>query len=275
MALSGIWLLLAISPIWGCPPPWHAEGPHCYMYMTNPRDWTTADDNCFDEGGHLVSIDDDQEESYVTSFRDAQGVVGNPVWVGLKATADGTWMWGDYTPLLWSQIGLLPIPPLDHCLTLSGQAGLHSWEPVPCLMPLDYLCEVDIEVHSGWGEWGEWSPCGCQTPRSRVRSCDNPAPQGNEDYCLGHGEETQSCNTLQCFVTRHWHRMGKDQKNRLGPVLEEVTSPSRIQCASSCAVVATCQSFSFEQSSRSCVLLSTSLTPSDLEDDLGWETWTK
>ncbi|XP_046345482.2 regenerating islet-derived protein 4-like isoform X2 [Haliotis rufescens] len=222
MALSGIWLLLAISPIWGCPPPWHVEGPHCYMYMTNPRDWTTADDNCFDEGGHLVSIDDDQEESYVTSFRDAQGVVGNPVWVGLKATADGSWMWGDYTPLLWSRIGLLATPPPDHCLALSGQVGVHSWEPVPCVMPLDYLCEVDIG-----------------------------------------------------FVTRHWHRMGKDQKNRLGPVLEEVTSPSRIRCASSCAVVATCQSFSFEQSSRSCVLLSTSLTPSDLQDGLGWETWTK
>lgn len=52
--------------------------------------------------------------------RDAQGVVENPVWVGLKATAEGSWMWGDYTPLLWSQIGLLAIPLPGKCIVEQG-----------------------------------------------------------------------------------------------------------------------------------------------------------
>ncbi|XP_067654410.1 type-2 ice-structuring protein-like [Haliotis asinina] len=226
MGLSNIWMLLAISPVWGCPEPWYTEGPHCYMYMSNPTDWTTASENCINEGGHLVSIGDDQEQSFLTSFRDSQGVVENPVWLGLKGDTNQEWIWADNTPLLWSEIQFLDPPLTDNCLSLTGQLGMHSWDPIPCVMPLDSICEFD----------------------------------GAEDTGV---------------IAGHWHRIGKDKKNRLGPVLEEVVAPSRIRCASSCAVAASCLSFSFEPFNTSCVLLSASLVPSDLVPGIGWETWTK
>lgn len=51
-------------------------------------------------------------------------------------------------------------------------------------------------VDGGWGDWGSCSAdCGGGT---QTRSCDNPAPSGGGDDCVG--EASQACNTDDCVT---------------------------------------------------------------------------
>ncbi|XP_035673766.1 coadhesin-like [Branchiostoma floridae] len=58
-----------------------------------------------------------------------------------------------------------------------------------------------------WSAWNGWSACsetcgdGTQT---RSRSCDNPEPVNDGADCVGHGDETQSCNEGDCPVAGQW-----------------------------------------------------------------------
>ncbi|XP_030052234.1 SCO-spondin [Microcaecilia unicolor] len=75
----------------------------------------------------------------------------------------------------------------------------------PCFGPdhENQPCNIQLCSRNGnWSEWGPWTGCSktCgEGVRTRIRSCDNPAPLGDGDYCEGSGVNMEACH-LECPV---------------------------------------------------------------------------
>ena len=54
-----------------------------------------------------------------------------------------------------------------------------------------------IHIDGDWGPWTSWSSCsiscGKGGVRKRARQCDNPAPKGTGENCVGEHEQLKSC----------------------------------------------------------------------------------
>ncbi|XP_059151468.1 hemicentin-1-like [Physella acuta] len=106
--------------------------------------------------------------------------------------------------------------PWGHCSASCGR-GEHSRvrscdNPRPenggrnCVGPSVEVSSCMIEacpVHGNWGAWNLWSECSLTCGgghRRRIRACNNPAPSGSGQPCMGSAEETENCNSQQCPV---------------------------------------------------------------------------
>ncbi|XP_015249550.1 PREDICTED: complement component C7-like, partial [Cyprinodon variegatus] len=47
-------------------------------------------------------------------------------------------------------------------------------------------------IHGSWSCWSSWSSCS-EGQRSRTRSCNNPAPRGGGQHCIGEQREQKPC----------------------------------------------------------------------------------
>ena len=59
-----------------------------------------------------------------------------------------------------------------------------------------------LVVDGGWGDWSAFSHCSESCGggnQARARVCDSPSPAGGGATCSGVSEETQACNTQECF----------------------------------------------------------------------------
>ncbi|CAC5412630.1 unnamed protein product [Mytilus coruscus] len=64
------------------------------------------------------------------------------------------------------------------------------------------ICSVD-------GEWGSWSTTPCSVTcgngfKFRNRSCDNPSPSKDGQYCVGNSTEYSNCRLRNCPVDGQW-----------------------------------------------------------------------
>ncbi|WAR08204.1 TSP1-like protein, partial [Mya arenaria] len=58
-------------------------------------------------------------------------------------------------------------------------------------------------IDGAWSFWGSWGQCDVTCgngTRSRVRTCDNPAPAHGGNVCPGDREQTITCIVNQCPV---------------------------------------------------------------------------
>lgn len=69
-------------------------------------------------------------------------------------------------------------------------------------------------VDGNWSAWETWSSCSktCDNgTRTRVRSCNNPAPAHEGKDCAGEGKKSEVCLVRHCPGKRHfltgWRRM--------------------------------------------------------------------
>jgi len=66
--------------------------------------------------------------------------------------------------------------------------------------------ENPCPINGGWGEWLDWEVCSVSCgggEQTRLRSCDNPAPEHGGDDCSVDGSsnsETQNCNENPCPI---------------------------------------------------------------------------
>lgn len=62
-------------------------------------------------------------------------------------------------------------------------------------------------VHGVWGQWNEWKECPVScggADQTRIRVCDNPAPEFGGDDCTeddSSSSETRRCNEESCPST--------------------------------------------------------------------------
>ena len=60
-----------------------------------------------------------------------------------------------------------------------------------------------IIVNGMWAEWTTWSKCSktCGIGEHiRIRSCSNPAPRNNGEYCAGPKSEKEFCMNQNCDI---------------------------------------------------------------------------
>ncbi|XP_019730955.1 hemicentin-1 isoform X2 [Hippocampus comes] len=66
---------------------------------------------------------------------------------------------------------------------------------------------LNVQVHGGYSEWAEWSPCSLTCgigSQKRQRQCNNPLPANGGRHCAGSGTETRSCHGKPCPVDGKW-----------------------------------------------------------------------
>ncbi|XP_058850011.1 C-type lectin domain family 4 member E-like [Acipenser ruthenus] len=92
-----------------CPQNWDLFNGKCYYFSTDRMNWTSSRDNCTSLGGHLVIIESDVEQRFLSDkaliiTRSSQGAYryeDKSYWIGLTdAVTEGTWLWVDGTPLI-------------------------------------------------------------------------------------------------------------------------------------------------------------------------------
>ena len=77
-------------------------GHSCYELFNHNVSWTTADNNCQRRFGHLVQINDTQEEAFIQQFMMSHSPK-HAVWIGLHDRYDEevfTWTTGKYRCIL-------------------------------------------------------------------------------------------------------------------------------------------------------------------------------
>jgi len=68
-------------------------GSSCYVVVTQPDHWATAERTCLSYGGHLVSVNDQPEQDYLVSFL-GKNYNHHSAWIGLNDGArEGQFEW--------------------------------------------------------------------------------------------------------------------------------------------------------------------------------------
>ncbi|XP_038842304.1 CD209 antigen-like protein A [Salvelinus namaycush] len=77
-----------------CPKGWKKFGSSsCYYLSAEKKPWEYAEQDCLGRGTHLVIINSDEEQKFLTALRTIS-------WIGLtERETKGTWKWVDGTPL--------------------------------------------------------------------------------------------------------------------------------------------------------------------------------
>lgn len=139
----------------GCPFGWTKYSLHCYYYSVSRKTWTTAENTCEQFGGHLVIIEDNDEDSFIQSFLNVSKTYANDwlssyTWAGASDLAEeGTWLWVTGKPVgvftNWRGQG----PNNGHhgshtedCMDLSGG----GWNDNDCASYFSFVCEIKAKV---------------------------------------------------------------------------------------------------------------------------------
>ena len=150
-----------------------------YKEVETGQHWVLAERDCESEGGHLIIIDDEVENTWLSTFA-AKALTNNKsthqlAWMGLGDSASegefhwvtgpalGTAYWSDNEPnMAFSD---------EDCVEMraSGQ-----WNDDRCDAPLIYVCECDGAVSADqWCDSNAEATCGdCMTPCDSGQICD-------------------------------------------------------------------------------------------------------
>jgi len=115
--------------------PWlvnEADG-HAYRISWQPETWFDADKRCQDFGGHLATINTEDENRFVASM----SAVG--IWLGATSTGSvPTWTTGEPFDLDGHWVSGDPNSTTVQCVMATTR---DLWEDIPCNSPLYALCE--------------------------------------------------------------------------------------------------------------------------------------
>ena len=134
-----------------CDEGWEKNGNHCYLWVTEKKNWTNnAEDFCQEEGGHLASVSSNETMRYVLALWSRQNKPH--VWLGGNVLdQEGIWKWTDCTH--WEFEFWAPTNPDnsggdEHCLHIFTGTGTDNpqgfWNDVPCSWKTDFLCSQKL-----------------------------------------------------------------------------------------------------------------------------------
>ncbi|KAG7225794.1 hypothetical protein INR49_014445 [Caranx melampygus] len=75
-----------------CPNGWYHHGTRCFMFVRTPMNWYSAEEYCNGLGGHLASVTNPREYSFLQQITDTAWE--NAAWLG-GFYLQGRWMWID------------------------------------------------------------------------------------------------------------------------------------------------------------------------------------
>ncbi|XP_062384361.1 CD209 antigen-like protein E [Sardina pilchardus] len=133
-----------------CPEGWKHHRGKCYLFSSSEMNWEGSRDHCITLGGHLVIVNDQEEQHFL-----AAQLKGVPHWIGLN-DVEGQWRWVDNKSLsdtgvvFWfnrSHLNETDEPdnrkedPLgENCATISLHTG--GWQDYSCKNNNTFICET-------------------------------------------------------------------------------------------------------------------------------------
>ncbi|XP_070582570.1 macrophage mannose receptor 1-like [Erythrolamprus reginae] len=151
-----------------CPNGWVGYAKHCYQLNRDHKTWEDASVSCQKDGGHLLSIHDIEEYSFIFSQLGYKST--DTLWIGLNDQkissyfewSDGTTVrfikWQKGEPTLISNVQ-------EDCVIMSGENGY--WADHFCEEELGYICKkqppeflpvtdevADPKCQNGWKRYG-------------------------------------------------------------------------------------------------------------------------
>ncbi|XP_074078140.1 lithostathine-1-like [Macrotis lagotis] len=128
-----------------CPQGFGFHGSHCYGLLSPAETWNTAELLCQEyPSGHLVSLLNAAEASFVATMINENNLVGLPVWIGLHdPNQNRRWRWSSnalYVYQAW-QTGFPTTTKRNYCVTLTSESKFQNWKDEPCGNKYPYLCK--------------------------------------------------------------------------------------------------------------------------------------
>ncbi|KAL5011088.1 hypothetical protein ScPMuIL_013393 [Solemya velum] len=116
---------------------YQSYGQSCYKLVTSTStNWTSAQSNCLQEGGNLVSVNDIYEQSFLTILTE-----NSYVWLGLFDTQTaGSYGWIDGWPVTFTYWDDDEPSSGDNngCVAMFNS----RWDDISCSKNLSYVCEI-------------------------------------------------------------------------------------------------------------------------------------
>ena len=126
-----------------CEPYWEENGNHCYLWSTDKKNWTEAEDFCQRKGAHLASVTSAAINNYVLKGIDKRGMYS--LWIGgSDLEVNGVWKWTDCS--VWDNSSFTfwrPGEPNDHLRSqdcLSYHPEDREWDDNRCNGHFGFLC---------------------------------------------------------------------------------------------------------------------------------------
>uniref|UniRef100_A0A914YQH6 C-type lectin domain-containing protein n=1 Tax=Panagrolaimus superbus TaxID=310955 RepID=A0A914YQH6_9BILA len=113
----------------------------CYMVSSNALDYYSAADFCEQAEGHLTSVHNAFENSYLRGA--ASSIGADTVWIGgSNNNAKGIWKWEDSSAFDWTDWGPgQPNGTAGLCLSVSTHDGF--WYGEKCAQAKPFFCKVN------------------------------------------------------------------------------------------------------------------------------------
>lgn len=126
-----------VSPDVSCV--WHTTCDTGYWFCDSLLDWADAEAECVAIGGYLVSINTEEEQTFVYTI-----IASGDPWIGMQDIVEGTWIWSDETPLAGSYTNWNAGEPNnsggEDCAQMYGANGF--WSDADCTDNHPYICEI-------------------------------------------------------------------------------------------------------------------------------------
>ncbi|ETE61035.1 Macrophage mannose receptor 1, partial [Ophiophagus hannah] len=199
-----------------CPGDWAGYAKHCYRLNRDRKTWKDASVSCQKDGGHLLSIHDIEEYSFVFSQLGYKST--DNLWIGLNDQKTSSYFeWSDGTrvrfirwqkgePTLISNVQ-------EDCVIMSGKNGY--WADHFCEEELGYICKkepseflpgtdevADPKCQKGWKRYGFYcyligktpgtfseAKTSCETNQGFLISVENRFEQAFLTSQIGHRPE--------------------------------------------------------------------------------------
>ncbi|XP_075019784.1 C-type lectin domain family 4 member D-like isoform X2 [Calonectris borealis] len=118
-----------------CPKGWKRFQKSCYYLSDDKMPWAQSEQNCTGMGSHLVVINTNAEQTFVTNEL-RQSPIGTNYYIGLRAQVVGQWQWLDQTPYnetaaFW-RTGEPSNVIAEMCVVIHSTPDIHNWNDVPC-----------------------------------------------------------------------------------------------------------------------------------------------
>jgi len=129
-----------------CEQEWEKNGEHCYLWNTEARNWTDAEDFCQQAGGHLASaVHTNVTNDFLMEGMKRRGL--DLLWIGGNdIEKEGTWKWNDCTP--WEDTIWIPGEPNnmgdEDCLGIRGGGWNWKWNDWKCSLEQEFVCSKKI-----------------------------------------------------------------------------------------------------------------------------------
>ncbi|XP_053408178.1 uncharacterized protein LOC123560994 isoform X2 [Mercenaria mercenaria] len=130
----------------------YASSETCYKFVTKRASWTEAQAACLEEGGNLISIVSDQEQSYIEGRLQGFAKLPDDMWIGASdRDYEAGWKWIDEQPFEYQN--WRPGEPNDYgsagedCAAISvrNKKVFGLWNDLPCHLNRGYICKLQVD----------------------------------------------------------------------------------------------------------------------------------